>query len=260
MLTESTLEAAIHESRNRTMQATPSAVDDSKADYSSRNVEFGDISTPRKLVECRICQDEDADSNMETPCSCSGSLKHAHRRCVQRWCNEKGNTTCEICQQQFKPGYTAPPPLFQFGNIPMNFRGNWEISRRELNNPRIIMVAADHSFLQPPTYEDYSASNTRSMICCRSIALIFMFLLILRHTLPVILSGTNDYSFPMFLLLFLRTAGIVLPIYVMVKAVTALQRRRYQQVSPNSSFTSSDSDEETEHSTPQTTGHVLHVR
>ncbi|KAH9794863.1 ring-ch-type domain-containing protein [Citrus sinensis] len=235
LLTESTLEAAIQESRNRSMQATPLAVDDSKADYSSPNVEFGDISTPRKLVECRICQDEDADSNMETPCSCCGSLK------------------------QFKPGYTAPPPLFQFGNIPMNFRGNWEISRRELNNPRIIMVAADHSFLQSPTYEEYSASNTRSMICCRSIALIFMFLLILRHTLPVILSRTNDYSFPMFLQLFLRTAGIVLPIYVMVKAVTALQRRRYQQVSPNSSFTSSDSDEETEQSSPQPRGHVLHV-
>ncbi|KAL9453352.1 hypothetical protein AB3S75_009036 [Citrus x aurantiifolia] len=259
LLTESTLEAAIQESRNRSMQATPLAVDDSKADYSSPNVEFGDISTPRKLVECRICQDEDADSNMETPCSCCGSLKYAHRRCVQRWCNEKGNTTCEICQQQFKPGYTAPPPLFQFGNIPMNFRGNWEIPRRELNNPRIIMVAADHSFLQSPTYEEYSASNTRSMICCRSIALIFMFLLILRHTLPVILSRTNDYSFPMFLQLFLRTAGIVLPIYVMVKAVTALQRRRYQQVSPNSSFTSSDSDEETEQSSPQPIGHVLHV-
>lgn len=75
LLTESTLEAAIQESRNRSMQATPSAVDDSKADYSSPNVEFGDISTPRKLVECRICQDEDADSNMETPCSCCGSLK-----------------------------------------------------------------------------------------------------------------------------------------------------------------------------------------
>lgn len=56
-------------------------------------------------------------------------------------------------------------------------RGNWEISRRELNNPRIIMVAADHSFLQSPTYEEYSASNTRSMICCRSIALIVNFFL-----------------------------------------------------------------------------------
>lgn len=23
----------------------------------------------------------------------------AHRDCIQRWCNEKGNTTCEICLQ-----------------------------------------------------------------------------------------------------------------------------------------------------------------
>ncbi|KAJ4709794.1 RING/FYVE/PHD zinc finger superfamily protein [Melia azedarach] len=257
LLTESTLEAAI-ESRNRSMQATPSAVDDdSKVYKSSANVQFGDISTPRKLVECRICQDEDEDSNMETPCSCCGSLKYAHRRCVQRWCNEKGNTTCEICHQQFKPGYTAPPPLFQFGHIPMNFRGNWEISRRELNSPRLIaMVSTDRSFLHPPTYEDYSTSNTRNVLCFRSLAIIFMFLLIFRHTLPVILSGTNEYSLPLLLLLLVRTVGIILPIYVMVRVVTALQRRRHQQESPNSSYSSSD--EETENS-EQSPAQVLHV-
>jgi hypothetical protein len=26
-------------------------------------------------------------------------LQYAHRRCIQRWCNEKGDTTCEICHQ-----------------------------------------------------------------------------------------------------------------------------------------------------------------
>ncbi|KAJ6940835.1 hypothetical protein NC651_006842 [Populus alba x Populus x berolinensis] len=25
-----------------------------------------------------------------------------------RWCNEKGNTNCEICLQNYEPGYTAP--------------------------------------------------------------------------------------------------------------------------------------------------------
>ncbi|KAL0674963.1 hypothetical protein Bca4012_002944 [Brassica carinata] len=53
----------------------------------------------RNMVQCRICHDEDLDSNMESPCSCSGSLKYAHRKCVQRWCNEKGDTTCEICHR-----------------------------------------------------------------------------------------------------------------------------------------------------------------
>lgn len=32
-------------------------------------------SSPRKIAECRICHDEDDDSNMEIPCSCCGSLK-----------------------------------------------------------------------------------------------------------------------------------------------------------------------------------------
>lgn len=34
---------------------------------------------------------------MEANCSCKGSLKYAHRTCVQRWCDEKGDTICEIC-------------------------------------------------------------------------------------------------------------------------------------------------------------------
>ncbi|XP_021653662.1 uncharacterized protein LOC110644984 isoform X3 [Hevea brasiliensis] len=209
LLTESTLEAAI-ESRNPLMQATASAVDETKIVISSQKVDFGDVSTPMKMVECRICQDEDEDSNMETPCSCCGSLKfcklsiakvytcfwlnpegvdlttlllqplldnhtdsshvqYAHRRCVQRWCNEKGNTICEICHQQFTPGYTAPPPLFQIGRIPVNLRGNWENSGRDLHGPRFIaMVSTDRNFLNPE-YEEDSAS-TRNSICCRSVA------------------------------------------------------------------------------------------
>ncbi|KAI4352134.1 hypothetical protein L6164_006415 [Bauhinia variegata] len=61
-------------------------------------------SSPIKIVECGICHDEDEDSNMESPCSCSGSLEYAHLKCVERWCNEKGDTISEICQQLFEPG------------------------------------------------------------------------------------------------------------------------------------------------------------
>ncbi|GAV75699.1 DUF3675 domain-containing protein/RINGv domain-containing protein [Cephalotus follicularis] len=256
LLTESTLEAAI-ESRNRSMQATPSAVDDTKVDNSSDKVDFADLSTPSKLVECRICQEEDEDSNMEIPCSCYGSLKYAHRRCVQKWCNEKGNTTCEICHQQYKPGYTAPPPLFHLGRIPVNIRGNWEISRRDLNSPRFIAVVSTDRNILDPDYDEYSVSTVRSVICCRSVAFIFMILLILRHTLPIILGGSNDFSFPFFMLLLLRTAGIILPVYVILKAVTAVQRRRHQQENPNSSFSSSD--EETGHTIQQPRSNIIHV-
>ncbi|CAN1796327.1 Probable E3 ubiquitin ligase SUD1 [Linum perenne] len=211
LLTESTLEAAIE-----IMQATSSSGvddddDDLEVEKSCQDVEFEDISTPRKMVECRICQDEDVDLNMEAPCSCCGSLKYAHRRCVQKWCNEKGNTTCEICHQQFKPGYTAPPPLFHLGRIPINLRLFSQI----------------------------------------------MLLLLLRHMLPILLSGTGHISIPLLLLIFLRVAGIVLPIYVLVKSLTAIQLRRQQQPIPSSD---EETDEEAEHeSALQLESHVINV-
>ncbi|MBA0765803.1 hypothetical protein Gotri_014940 [Gossypium trilobum] len=273
LLTESTLEAAIG-SRNRSLQAAASTVDDTKVFGSSTTV---DLLSPRKIVECRICQDEDEDSNMETPCSCCGSLEYAHRRCVQRWCNEKGNTTCEICHQQFKPGYTAPPPLFQIRHLPMNLRANWDIYRRELNDSRFIAVVSTDRH-----YDEYSVSTTRSSIYYRTVAIVLMLLLILRHTLPVILTGSNEYTFQLFRvsfvlvfedidrlpvyklalshvvqLLLLPIVGIILPIYLMVKAVSALRHRRQQQEAPNSLFTQSD--EETEHSTMQAQPHIVNI-
>ncbi|CAK9186097.1 unnamed protein product [Ilex paraguariensis] len=61
-------------------------------------------------MECRICQEEDFVNKMEAPCGCIGSLKLAHRECIQQWCNEKKNTTCEICNQPYQAGYTTPSP------------------------------------------------------------------------------------------------------------------------------------------------------
>ncbi|PNX55963.1 E3 ubiquitin-protein ligase march6, partial [Trifolium pratense] len=52
----------------------------------------------------RICHEEEFESfkSLEAPCACSGTVKFAHRDCIQTWCNEKGNTTCEICLQVMK--------------------------------------------------------------------------------------------------------------------------------------------------------------
>lgn len=108
------------------------------------------------------------------------------------------------------------------------------------------MVAADHSFLDPE-YDEYAASTSRSIVCCRTLALIvspplslfrrksweivnkstilmlywfmitmllnnilwswfilfvlnlmqFMVLLIMRHTLPVVVSRAGNYSLPL---------------------------------------------------------------
>ncbi|TKY64831.1 E3 ubiquitin ligase SUD1 [Spatholobus suberectus] len=193
------------------------------------------MSSPNTLVQCRICHDDDADSNMDTPCSCRGTLKYAHQKCVQRWCNEKGDTTCEICQQQLKPGYTAPPPppLFHYGGSPINLGGNWEISRRDLQNHQFIaMFNANREFLELE-FEYSSATSTRSLIFCRIVAIIFIVLLLLRHTLPIIfiLSGAGERSLTVCMvtmLVVLRIIGMIVPVYIMVKAIIAIQRFQYQ--------------------------------
>ncbi|KAF0918343.1 hypothetical protein E2562_023514 [Oryza meyeriana var. granulata] len=188
LLTESTLDAAIRKQVSD-LQSETVAID-----YCCD----GDGGSARKMVECRICQDEDWDTSMEAPCACCGSLKYAHRKCIQRWCNEKGDTVCEICLQQFKPGYTAPQQLFHYGSIPMNFRGNWEIARQDLHDSQIItMVPSERDFMDG--YEDYLPIRTRSStLCCRTVAIIFMALLVLRHTLPLMIGGNGEYSLALF--------------------------------------------------------------
>ncbi|KAI9087099.1 hypothetical protein K1719_030934 [Acacia pycnantha] len=255
LITESTLEAAL-ESRNRAMQeAAASAVNEAEEVIKTGTK---DVKSPGKIVECRICHDEDENSNMETPCLCCGSLKYAHRRCIQRWCNEKGDTICEICHQQYKPGYTAPTSLFRFGRIPMTFRGNWEISRRELHNHgRLVhMVSTD---------DQYSDSSAGNLHCFRLnlICLMFMILFIFRHTLPLIISGNLDDSISLFLVLLFLAVVILPPIYLIVKAaLTSIQRhrqRRQQQEPPNASINLSDDESQEQVALPSQL-HVIRVQ
>ncbi|KAK8452252.1 hypothetical protein SEVIR_5G081500v4 [Setaria viridis] len=194
LLTESTLEAAIGGGKQM-VDLHPEAV---AVEYCHRAVGGGGGGSASKVVECRICQEEDWDSSMEAPCACCGSLKYAHRKCIQRWCNEKGDTICEICLQQFRPGYTAPQQLFHYGSIPMNFRGNWEIARQDLDDAQIItMVPTERDFMD--SYEDYLPIRTRSStLCCRTVAIIFVALLVLRHTLPLMIGANGEYSLTMF--------------------------------------------------------------
>ncbi|PIA57473.1 hypothetical protein AQUCO_00600301v1 [Aquilegia coerulea] len=179
-------------------------------------------------VECRICQEEDSIKNLETPCACSGSLKFAHRKCVQRWCNEKGDTTCEICHEPYKPGYTAPPPLPQDTTIDIS--EGWTISGTplDLHDPRLLAMAAAERHFMEAEYDEYAATNASGAAFCRSAALILMALLLLRHALNITNTdgdGEDDAS-TFFSLFLLRAAGFLLPCYIMAWAISILQRRR----------------------------------
>ncbi|XP_014507092.1 uncharacterized protein LOC106766841 [Vigna radiata var. radiata] len=183
------------------------------------------------LAECRICQEEDSVNNLETPCSCSGSLKYAHRKCVQHWCNEKGDIICEICHKSYEPGYTAPPPRLQPEETTIDIGGGWTISGMplDLRDPRLLAIAeAERQFLEAE-YDGYAASNANGAAFCRSVALILMALLLLRHALSVTDADAEDDPSTFFSLFLLRAAGFLLPCYIMAWAISILQRRRQRQ-------------------------------
>ncbi|KAH7862972.1 hypothetical protein Vadar_011673 [Vaccinium darrowii] len=136
-----------------------------------------------KVGSCRICHEEEEFSesckSLEAPCACSGTLMFAHRDCIQRWCNEKGNTTCEICLQKFEPGYIAPPSKSQ---LIVTIRGSLEIVRRErevLQQPGGLVAVAEAEDGTLETNNSSSQSHCSSaadcstvMNCWRSMALV----------------------------------------------------------------------------------------
>ena len=55
---------------------TTKAIDDKTVQVEERDDVADEEEEPLiQSVECRICQDEDSVKNLESPCSCSGSLK-----------------------------------------------------------------------------------------------------------------------------------------------------------------------------------------
>ncbi|XP_043710784.1 uncharacterized protein LOC122659736 isoform X2 [Telopea speciosissima] len=186
------------------------------------------------IPQCRICHEEEQvkAKRLEAPCACSGTVKFAHRECVQRWCNEKGNTTCEICLQKFEPGYTAPPKKAHSADVVVTIRGSLESEvpirlrrqERELRNPGLMAIVAAE-----PDYSECSSAAERSASCCRSVALTFGVLLLLKHLLALLAGETDHYAFTILILFVLRAGGIILPLYIMMRTITAIQRIMHRQ-------------------------------
>ncbi|MED6139636.1 hypothetical protein PIB30_085698 [Stylosanthes scabra] len=167
---------------------------------------------------CRICHDEDFESSttLEAPCACSGTVKFAHRDCIQRWCNEKGNTICELCLQQYQPGYTAHPKKSHINNEAMSTR----MEEEEESDGRIeIMDEVEGVEYEQP---ECSAAAQRSASCCRTLALAFTFGLLVRQLFSVLSTGTEDYPFTLLTVIILKACGIILPMYIIIRTIGAI--------------------------------------
>ena len=82
----------------------------SSSSDSLRSSGSGTASGEKYQALCRICLEEDSLPNLEAPCGCTGTQRHAHKACIQRWIDEKGHLKCEICDQNYRGDYTVPPP------------------------------------------------------------------------------------------------------------------------------------------------------
>ncbi|KAF8036784.1 hypothetical protein BT93_C2483 [Corymbia citriodora subsp. variegata] len=206
---------------------------------------FVDDLPPSSAVPyCRICHEAEFESelSLEAPCACSGTVKFAHRDCIQRWCNEKGSTTCEICLQNYEPGYTAPSKKSQMIEAAVTIRDSLQVPRAEpeLQSPRSLVAGAPIEAV----YSECASAADRGAACCRALALTFTALLLLRHMFDVLTGRPEEYPFTLVTVLVLRISGIVVPMYLLIRTITAVQnsiRQRYHVVDDE---TSNDEEEE----------------
>ncbi|KAK2965248.1 hypothetical protein RJ640_020003 [Escallonia rubra] len=159
---------------------------------------------------CRICHEAEFESckSLEAPCACSGTVK------------------------KFEPGYTAPPTKAHLLDAAVTIRGSLEVPRRERDEGnsgrRRVRVTDD----QP----DCSSAADRSADFCRLVALIFTVLLLVRHLLAVLNGETEDYPFTLLTLFIIRASGILLPMYILIRIITAIQYSIRQQLQVASCF------------------------
>lgn len=151
--------------------------------------------------QCRICHEEEdegfATTDMESPCACAGSLKYAHRGCVQRWCDEKGSTLCEICLQNYEPGYTVPPKKARLAHVAVTIRESLEVPRLDYEEPEDLpLIGSDAAVIGDPAYAECAHAAGRRASWCRSATVAFTVVLLLRHLIAMVTVGAaNQYAF-----------------------------------------------------------------
>ncbi|KAL1561401.1 hypothetical protein AAHA92_04109 [Salvia divinorum] len=214
-----------------TEESSVAAADES--DNAAKDAIFGggisSSSSTLLLSECRICQEEDDGKGLESPCSCSGTLKFAHRKCVQRWCNKKGDTTCEICNQVFSPNYTCPLPRGNADVITIDIRQALE-AHVDLQRTRLLAFTEAERHLLESGHNDYGTESQRILIYFRSAVIILMLLLLIHQTFVLDVGAPLGSSVFLHYLIFVaQLSGFLLPCYVVGYSWYILRCRRRRQ-------------------------------
>lgn len=78
----------------------------------------------------------------------------------------------------------------------MLLRGNWEITRQDLNDSQILTLYPSERDVMHPHDDDYSALGMRTTVCCQSVAIIVSSFLFKKH----FCRGTSESQFCLLML------------------------------------------------------------
>ncbi|XP_042442448.1 uncharacterized protein LOC122027519 isoform X2 [Zingiber officinale] len=146
------------------------------------------------------------------------------RECTQRWCDEKGNAVCEICLQEFEPGYTIAEKK-ALVDVGVTIRGSLEVPRLNYDphNPEFVPYNDTDS-------DECSPASRRRASYFRSVTLIFMVIFLVRNLVTIMTVGADHYYAFTFLTVFLlRASVILLPLYLVIRFISAFQEAQQQE-------------------------------
>ncbi|TVU35477.1 hypothetical protein EJB05_17368, partial [Eragrostis curvula] len=242
LLTEATLRSAIHDAAVVDVPSTTAGYDQPDLSSVPENVH---LRKPKSgvMVECRICQEEGDEAYMETPCCCKGSLKASF-----------------LCF--FVLSFT----LTMYASSGGVMRRETPFVRYACRRPGERPENRSSSYDQTTDPADGMSSidtqnfNPKGVIYCRVVAIALMALLVLRDAISLFLSGTQVYSMELITLLMFRTAGIVIPVYIILLTVTALLHRCNQQQTVDRSSVSESGGAGGLQPTPPYEQHIINMR
>ncbi|OMO61874.1 Zinc finger, RING-CH-type [Corchorus olitorius] len=189
--------------------------------------EFG-----QKFAECRICHDLDFITMLEAPCACKGTLKFAHRRCIQLWCNAKGNIVCEICRQRYESGYKVPLILFgsrsQVGNNMDNRQGLTlpGIPRELQTHQAADRIASEEEHPWEDECDDNNGDNEYSLLLTWPKALLMFLSIVLLKHVAILMHQSRDISNEDSISTYL-SLGVLIPCYIACLALNYCNCRKH---------------------------------
>ncbi|KAI4967694.1 hypothetical protein ZWY2020_017014 [Hordeum vulgare] len=129
---------------------------------------------------------------------------------------------CLFLIQVYSPNYILPSTKCCSDEMGMDL--SW-VEQIDPHDSHFLAIAIAEQQLMNAEFDDCMTSNSSGATCCRSIALILMVLLLIRHVIVIV----RDINMLQDATMLFSFAGFFLPCYVIARSCYAFQHRRRRQ-------------------------------